>query len=163
MELITIAGILILDQITKAVIQFYMVPYQSIRVIEGFFNITYVLNKGAAFGIMSQTNSSLRTPFFIVITLSAIGMLSYLMATTDKKETTLRTAYSMIIAGAAGNFIDRIFLGEVRDFLDVYWNTYHWPAFNVADSSICIGTGCLIMALYFVKDSDNKKGLDNIT
>lgn len=160
LESAVIIAILISDQITKLAVQRYMALYESKKVIKGFFNITYVLNKGAAFGILSNLNPSIRKTFFIITSLAAIGLIIYLLSETNKKNRLLRASYGMILAGATGNLIDRILMGEVRDFLDFFWKSYHWPAFNIADSSICIGTGILIISIFFkseaVENNNNK-------
>lgn len=151
LEFIIVTAVLLIDQITKLIIQQTMLPSQSIEVIKGFFNITFVLNKGAAFGIFSTLSASIRKPFFAIISIIALALIIYLIATSDEKNKFQRASFGMILAGALGNFIDRIFLGEVRDFLDFYWNSYHWPAFNIADTAICIGTGILIVNIFFAK------------
>ncbi len=159
LELSVIISVLICDQITKLIVQKYMFPSQSFDIIKGYFNITYVLNKGAAFGILSNLSPSVRKPFFITISLLALGLIIYLLFDTDKKEKLLRISYGMILSGALGNLIDRIFLGEVRDFLDFYWKSYHWPAFNIADSAICVGTGILVIGIFFSeKTAENDSG-----
>ena len=139
--------IVVFDQLTKLYIDRNYLLHQSLTVIENFFNITYVRNKGAAFGILSD--SAIRIPFFIGITLVAlVGILWYLSKLTATQKL-LNLALSLIFAGALGNLIDRVRFGEVIDFLDVHWYRHHWPAFNVADSAICIGVGLLLLDLWF--------------
>jgi signal peptidase II len=135
--LIVSAVILVLDQATKLYIDHRFALYESVTVIENFFNITYVRNKGAAFGILAD--SAFRIPFFITVaTVAALGILWYLRQLRADQRL-LHFALSLIFAGAVGNLIDRIRLGEVIDFLDVHWYQHHWPAFNVADSAITVG------------------------
>jgi len=144
--LIVSAVILVLDQATKLYIDSCFALYESVPVLEHFFHITYVRNKGAAFGIFAD--SAVRIPFFIsVSTLAAIGILWYFRQLQGGQRL-LRYALSLVFAGAVGNLIDRIRLGEVIDFLDVHWYKYHWPAFNVADSAITVGVGLLLLDLW---------------
>lgn len=143
--LITIP-VLVLDQATKLYIDSRFALHQSVTVIENFFNITYVRNKGAAFGILSD--SAIRIPFFITVSLvAAIGILWYLKR-LEPGQRGQYSALSLIFAGALGNLVDRIRLGEVIDFLDVHWYGYHWPAFNVADSAITVGVTILLVELW---------------
>jgi signal peptidase II len=145
--------ILVLDQATKLYIDHRFALYESVTVIENFFNITYVRNPGAAFGILAD--SAFRIPFFITVaTLAALGILWY-MRQLRADQRLLHFALSLIFAGAVGNLIDRIRLGEVIDFLDVHWYQHHWPAFNVADSAITVGVSLLLLDLWF--DERRKK------
>lgn len=132
----------LLDQLSKIYIDSSFELYQSVTVLENFFHITYIRNRGAAFGILSD--NALRLPFFITVSLVAIiGIIWYLrQLRADQKLSHL--ALGLILSGAIGNLIDRIRFGEVVDFIDVHWYTHHWPAFNVADSAICVGV-CLLL------------------
>ncbi len=155
---------ILLDQLTKALILSSMALHQSIELFENFVHITYVRNPGAAFGILAD--NSLRLPFFILVSVvAALGILWYL-----KKEQggnlRLQIGLGLIFSGALGNLIDRIRFTEVIDFIDVHWYQHHWPAFNVADSAICVGVGLLLLDSWLVekakstatKDIDNKSG-----
>ena len=149
--------ILILDQTTKLYIKSHFVLHESIPVIKGFFNITYVLNPGAAFGFLANLSETYRRGFFIVVTIIAILAILYLCIKESSYK--LRTvAYTLILSGAFGNFIDRLYMGKVVDFLDFHIKNYHWPAFNIADSSISIGIFLLIVDLIFIN-----KGEKNVT
>lgn len=143
---ITTALVLPLDQATKALITARFRLYESVTVIENFFHITYVRNKGAAFGILSD--SAFRIPFFITVTaLAIIGLLWYLLHSREGSRW-LHLALSLILSGALGNLIDRIRFGEVIDFLDVHWYQHHWPAFNVADSAITVGVALMLFDMW---------------
>lgn len=134
---------LFLDQLSKISIDTAYRLHESTQVIKNFFNITYVRNPGAAFGILSD--SAIRVPFFISVSLLAsIGILWYLRK-INPKDRWQHLALGLIFSGAVGNLIDRIRLGEVIDFLDFHWYQYHWPAFNVADSAICVGVAILFL------------------
>jgi len=128
---------LVADQASKLYIHGSMRLYQSIPVLDGLFNITYLRNKGAAFSFLA--NASWRIPFFITVTLVAAVVILVALRKLREDQRLLQAALAMIFSGAIGNLIDRVRLGEVIDFLDVYWKSYHWPAFNVADSLICVG------------------------
>lgn len=132
---------LAVDQATKLYIHASMSLYHSIPVIDGLFNITYLRNRGAAFSFLADAHW--RLPFFILVTLAACVAILVILHRMRREQRLARTALAMVFSGAAGNLIDRIRLGEVIDFLDVYWKSYHWPAFNVADSLICVGVALL--------------------
>ena len=142
---LTAAAIVLLDQMTKAWIQKTMLLHQSIPVIPDLFNLTYIRNPGAAFGLFASGGGSLRSAFFIAVSVIALVVLSLLYTKAPRETWLLRFSLSLVMGGAIGNLIDRIRLGEVVDFLDFYLGSYHWPAFNVADSCITIGIGLLIL------------------
>jgi signal peptidase II len=139
--------VVILDQVTKAWIVSTMSLHDSFAVINGFFNITSIRNPGAAFGFLAGAPAVFRTVFFIVITVGAIVLILYYLRISRIEDLSLVVSLSLIFSGAAGNLIDRVLFGEVVDFLDVYIGSYHWPAFNVADSAITIGAACMIVAM----------------
>jgi signal peptidase II len=134
--LITLIG-LIADQTTKVAIDRSMRLFESIPIVEGLFSLTYVRNKGAAFSFLSH--ASWRLPFFICISIIAAIVILIAFRKLRDDQRLAQLSLAMIFSGAIGNLIDRIRLGEVIDFLDAYWRTHHWPAFNVADSLICVG------------------------
>jgi len=134
--LLTVAGLLF-DQATKLFIDRSLQLFDSIPVVTNFFNITYVRNRGAAFSFLSE--ASWRLPFFICITLVAVIAILVAFHKLRDDQKLAQVSLAMIFSGAIGNLIDRVRLGEVIDFLDVHWYRHHWPAFNVADSLICVG------------------------
>jgi len=144
-SLISACGLLV-DQVTKLYIDRSMTLYQSIPVIDGFFNIFYIRNKGAAFSFLS--NASWRLPFFIAVSVVASLVIIVALNKLREDQKLAQVSLSMIFSGAVGNLIDRVRLGEVIDFLDVYWRTHHWPAFNVADSLICVGVALLALDMF---------------
>lgn len=138
-----------LDQLTKWWITQEFTLGMTIPVIHDFFNLTYVQNKGAAFGLLAQAHPSFRVPFFIIVPFAALGSIAYVFRRLPDHDYRMATAFSLVISGAIGNLIDRLFLGYVVDFLDFHWKwTYHFPAFNVADSAICVGVGFLMLDLF---------------
>jgi len=138
--------VLVVDQLTKIYVDRSMQLYQSFPVVDGLFSITYLRNKGAAFSFLA--NASWRLPFFILV--SFIAVVAILIAFGKLRDDQKLAAFSLslILSGAIGNLIDRIRLGEVIDFLDVYWRSHHWPAFNVADSAICVGVALLALDMF---------------
>ena len=149
-----VAAIVIVDQITKAIVDRSMLLHDSIPLIDGVFNLTYIRNTGAAFGIFAGSNEVFRLPFLIGVSILAIGFILVMLKRLRESETGLAAALAFILGGAIGNLIDRIFYGEVIDFLDVYWSHYHWPAFNVADSFITVGVAITLFYLIKAKGDD---------
>ncbi len=148
-------AIVALDQWTKMYIKSNFALHESRPVIDGFFDITYVLNPGAAFGFLAKLDDTYRRGFFVVVTIIAIAAVAYLLY--KEKGMKLRLiSYTLVLAGAAGNFIDRIYMGKVVDFLLFYYKTYQWPAFNVADTAISIGIGLLMLDYFFIKRSKDE-------
>lgn len=135
--------VILIDQLTKLYIDLTLPMYASYTVVEHFFQITYLRNKGAAFGILAT--SPYRLPFFIGISLVAVVAIGYYIHRLRPDQRLAAIALSLVLAGALGNLIDRIRLGEVIDFLYFHWYTHYWPAFNVADSAICVGVGLLVV------------------
>jgi len=148
------AVVLLLDQATKWYIRQTVSLYESIAVLEGIFSITHVRNSGGAFGFLNGTRSALRLPFFVVVSMVAVGVLLVFVRRVEPGQRGLLLALGGILGGALGNLVDRMMAGEVTDFLDFHWRGYYWPAFNVADS--CITTGVLILLVYslLVRDDD---------
>ncbi len=144
---VMIGMILLLDQITKFYVDSSMRLHESIPVIQGFFSITYVRNPGAAFGFLADASPLFRAIFFVAVTVLAIILVVHYIWKSRVEEPRLTFALSLILSGAVGNLIDRVRLGEVIDFLDVYIGSHHWPAFNVADSAISIGAAILFFEL----------------
>jgi signal peptidase II len=153
--LLVIFAIIISDQITKGIIQQEFILGESVSIINGLFNFTYVRNPGAAFGFGAQASDLFRKIMFLWLPVFACLWLVYLIWETRHKALILCTAYSLIFAGAVGNLIDRFSLGYVVDFLDFHWGDKHFPAFNIADSSISIAAGLLIID--FILNIKNSK------
>ena len=134
--------LLILDQITKLLVEQKMVLGESIPVIKGFFSLTYVTNKGAAWGMFHGYGLMLFGIGTVVIALSLLFLRKLCEGYRERY-----IAILMVISGVIGNSIDRIWRGEVVDFLDCYIQKYHWPAFNIADCAICIGIGIYTLSV----------------
>ena len=148
--------VVILDQLTKLWIQDHMVLYTTPTVIPGFFNIVHVLNRGAAFGFLNRSDIQWQTYFFFAATALAVLIIFHLLRMARDDDRLLITGLGLILGGAVGNLIDRIKTGEVVDFLDFYWKAYHWPAFNVADIAIFLGSLGLVFAFYRLRRPPRK-------
>jgi len=139
------AVVLVLDQATKWYIRQTVKLNESIAVIDSLFNITHVSNKGAAFSLFADSGAALRLPFFLSVSIVAIIVLILIVRRVEARQYWLLFGLGSILGGALGNFVDRVRVGEVTDYLDVHWHGYHWPAFNVADSFISIGMVILVL------------------
>lgn len=133
----------VLDQASKWVVDSSMQLYQSIPLVP-YFNLTYVRNTGAAFSFLSEAGGWQRW-FFAGLAVVISIVITVWLARLKQHETWLAVALSLVLGGAIGNLIDRLAYGYVIDFLDVYYQTWHWPAFNIADSAITLGV--LLMLL----------------
>lgn len=140
-------AVVVADQVTKYLVHSRMSLLDSVEVIPGFANLTYLRNTGAAFGFLAGNPSGLRVAFFIAVSVVAVGCVLYLIKHLRADQTGFLVSLSLILSGAVGNLIDRIRLGEVIDFIDLYWGHFHWPAFNVADSAITIGVFLLFLQM----------------
>jgi len=137
--------IVALDQLTKAVVREALPLHTSVTVIPGFIDFTHVRNTGAAFGILNAADFRFKSAVIVVIAVSALVGVGLYSAGLARDQLLPRIGLALIIGGAAGNLIDRVFVGSVVDFVDVYWRSYHFWAFNVADSAITVGAGIMIL------------------
>jgi len=137
------------DQASKWYVRSNLGLYESIPVIDSCFHITHARNTGAAFSLLADAPYGIRLPFFIIVTILALGALLYFLRQVGDRQRLLQFALAGILGGALGNFVDRIFLGSVTDFFDVHWNQWTWPTFNVADSFISIGMVVLLVQSFF--------------
>ncbi len=144
-------GVTILDQISKYAVQHMMTLHTPIEVIPGFFNITYIFNPGAAFGLFSNISETARMIILVGISLIAFAILFYMYLKISEKDNLVLIPIALIIGGALGNLIDRFRFQMVVDFLDFYWGRFHWPAFNIADSAITVGTIILVVTILFTE------------
>tara|TARA_B100000953_G_scaffold116187_1_gene95622 strand:- start:1090 stop:1611 length:522 start_codon:yes stop_codon:yes gene_type:complete len=150
LQLLLISGALILiDQWTKFLVTIHIPLYFSVRVIDNFFNITHIRNPGVAFGLFANQESEYKVLFFIIISAIAIVAILIIFHQTPNNRRMVRTGLTLILSGAVGNLMDRIIHKEVIDFIDFYYQKFHWPAFNVADSCITIGVALMILDLFW--------------
>jgi len=143
--LVVAAVIVVLDQFTKMLVDHFMNLHESWLVIDGVLRLTYVQNRGAAFGILSDADLPYQPLLFAVVSLAALGAIAAYAWRLPARSRLPQTALALIMGGALGNLIDRGRLGYVIDFVDAYWGTHHWPAFNVADSAISVGVVLLVL------------------
>lgn len=137
------AVVIVLDQLSKRLVDTSMQLYQSIELMP-FFQLTYLRNQGAAFSFLSQAGGWQRW-FFVGLAVTASGLICYWLKRLEKHQRWEAAAWALILGGALGNLIDRVLYGYVIDFLDVYYGEWHWPAFNVADSAITVGVAMLLI------------------
>jgi signal peptidase II len=138
-------AVLVLDQVTKALVRDRLPLHDSVTVIPGFLDFTHVRNTGAAFGFLNLSDFPYKTALLITIaTVGLVGVALY-SASLHRHQTMARVGLALIIGGAAGNLIDRILVGHVVDFVDAYWGTWHFWAFNVADSAISVGVALMLL------------------
>lgn len=152
------ALVLVLDFATKQLAIHFLHPYQPLAIFPGL-NLTLAFNPGAAFSFLSHAGDWQRW----FLSLVAIVIVMVLMAWMRKLPANRKLALAglaLIIGGALGNLCDRLVLGVVIDFIDVYFKSYHWPAFNIADSAICIGVLLLVIDLFVVKKKQ-KQAMQN--
>ena len=117
------------------------------------FNLVHVRNRGMAFGLMNRPGQGLQFYFLVAATIGAIVLLLFWFRKMKDEDYKIIIGLGLILGGAVGNFIDRIRLGEVIDFLDFYAGPYHWPAFNVADTAITVGILWLVVHTMIRKPS----------
>lgn len=144
---ITIFLVVIFDQWSKFVVLARFDYGETLPLIPGFFSFTYVRNTGAAFGFLATANPTFRVPFFLIVPMVAMVVLGFLYRDLPKNSRWRAMALGLVSGGAVGNLIDRVRLGYVVDFLDFHWkNEYYFPAFNIADSAICVGVAILLLS-----------------
>jgi signal peptidase II len=138
-------AIVVLDQLTKAFVRIEVPLHDSVTIVPGLVDVTHVRNTGAAFGFLDVVDFPFKTVVLAVIaTVALIGVGVYALSLSHH-QLLARVGLALIIGGAAGNLIDRLVAGSVVDFVDVYWRTWHFWAFNVADSAITIGVALMIL------------------
>ncbi len=140
--------VIVLDQWTKTIVVKRFHLGETVSLISGFFNFTYVRNTGAAFGILAQADPAFRVPFFVAVPVIALAAIGYVFSKLPPSDIRLSSALSLVIGGAFGNLLDRLTYGYVIDFVDFHWRyEIHFPAFNIADIAICVGVGILMLDL----------------
>ena len=145
--------VIILDQATKLFIVRTLEFHGTITVVENFFEIIHTRNQGAAFGFLRD--SAIRLPFLITVSIVAALVVPAVFRKLRPDQKLTAWGLALVFAGAVGNLIDRVRLGEVIDFLNVHWYEHFWPAFNVADSAICVGVG--LLAIDMILEERRKK------
>lgn len=163
--------VLVLDQASKLLAHWFLRGRQPLEIIPGFFNLIYSRNRGGLFGYFSQMTDPWRTILLTLLPVAAIALVIYYMTRCEEEERITLFGLSLVLGGAIGNLIDRLFRGEVIDFLDAYisapgaaawlvdrFGTAHWPTFNLADS--CIVTGACLLALSIIRPQRSAAAAD---
>ena len=139
------ALVVVLDQASKLAVLRLMEPYQRVPVVPGF-NLTLAFNRGASFSFLADAGGWQRW-LFSAVSVAASVVIVVLLRRTAAGDKLNAFGFSLVLGGAVGNLIDRLWLGHVVDFFDVYFRAAHFPAFNVADSAITVGAGLLILGM----------------
>jgi len=142
--------LLVLDQVSKSWVAAKIGLYDTIRVIPGFFNLTHVRNKGAIFGVFNHLRGNTVALLLTVLSIVAFVLILVYFFKTPPEQKLARFTLALVMAGALGNQIDRIFRGTVIDFLEFHFKRFYWPTFNLADSCVSIGA-VLLIYIFFVR------------
>ena len=145
LEIIVAVVIVVLDQITKAMVRPALALHESVAVIPGFLDLTRVHNTGAAFGMLNAVDFPMKTLVLSCVALIALGGVAWYAATVPLADRLARVGVAGVLGGAIGNLIDRATAGYVLDFVDAYWGSWHFWAFNVADAAITFGVIFMIL------------------
>jgi signal peptidase II len=145
LELIVAAMVVVLDQITKAMIRPALALHESREIIPGFLDLTRVHNTGAAFGMLNSVDFPFKTVVLSIVAAIALGGVGWYAATVPRSDRLARLGIAGVLGGAVGNLIDRARTGYVLDFVDAYWKGWHFWAFNVADAAITVGVIFMIL------------------
>jgi signal peptidase II len=143
-------GVVAVDQLAKAIIRAALAPYESVTIIPGLIDLTHVLNSGVAFGLLNELDLPFKNVATTILAALALGGIAYYARHVRREERLARLGLSLILGGAIGNLADRLTTGRVIDFVDVYWQGWHFWAFNVADASITIGAVLVFVELLVV-------------
>jgi signal peptidase II len=153
-------AVFILDRLTKVLIESRLVLYESKPIIPGFFDLTHTRNTGVAFGLLANSSSPWM-PHLLTLTSAAALIVILIYSLRHPVENwKLQVGLMLVLGGAAGNLYDRFCYGYVIDFLDVFYETHHWPTFNLADSAISVGIGLLLLQVLLQKPHVDENSSD---
>jgi signal peptidase II len=152
--------VILLDQATKLFVQAHMALYESIAIVPNYLDITYTLNPGAAFSMLSDAQPWVRTAFLLTMASVAIVVLTVFLMRAERVSIN-SVGFALILGGATGNLMDRAMRGRVVDFVRVHYYDLNYPVFNVADSAITIGVALLLLAAFFGSDDEPKPDHSN--
>lgn len=156
-SLLIAGGVVLLDRLAKWAVERRISLHDSIQIIPGFFRLTRVENRGAAFGLFADSPSEWKIATLILFSVLALVVVSALLWKNTRSLCTTGVGLSLILGGAVGNLWDRLASGHVTDFLLFYIGQYQWPAFNIADSAIVVGAALLVFEILFVKEPAQEK------
>ncbi len=166
----TVPLVVIADQVTKLLAVSYLRPLVAelqpsdrfVSVVDGFFRLKYAENPGAAWGLLRNASPTFRIPFFIIVSLLAIGLIVWFFRRIEPHKKLLPLAISLVLGGALGTLVDRVRMGKVVDFVDLFitfgGEEKHWPTFNVADAAITVGVALLIIEMFIGYKKEPKEG-----
>jgi signal peptidase II len=159
--MIIAASVVLLDQVSKWLVAQKIALYDGVDVVPGFFRLTHVQNQGAAFGLFSNSTSQWKVAVLILFSVAALAVVSALLWKNGNAMNATAIALSLVFGGALGNLWDRVSSGRVIDFLDIYYGSHHWPAFNVADSAIVVGAVLLLSEIFLAPQEE--KAAERVT
>jgi len=149
--------VVVLDRLSKLAVAHNIPLHDGIQIIPGFFRLTHLENRGAAFGLFADSPSEWKVAILVLFSVVALVVVSVLLWKNSHALSTTGMGLALILGGAIGNLWDRLAAGHVTDFLLFYVRDYQWPAFNVADSAIVIGAGLLVFEILFSKTPAHEK------
>jgi signal peptidase II len=149
--------VVLLDRLAKLAVERKIPLHDGIQIIPGFFRLTHLENRGAAFGLFADSPSQWKVGILVLFSVVALVVVSVLLWKSSHSMSTTGVGLALILGGAIGNLWDRLAAGHVTDFLLFYIGNYQWPAFNVADSAIVIGAGLLVFEILFSKTPAHQK------
>ena len=147
LELVVVASVALLDQATKLLVVSDLGLHQTVEIIPGLLNLTHVRNSGVAFGILNTTSFAFKPALMAALAMAALVGVALYSTQLSLEQRWARAGLALILGGAAGNLVDRARQGYVVDFVDAYWGSWHFWAFNVADAAITVGVGILVLDL----------------
>lgn len=139
-------AVFLVDQITKKIVTTGMVQHQSIQLIPNLLNITYIHNRGAVFGFGSNFNALYLSWLLSILSILSLAVILIYFLRVNVINRLLYSGLALVLGGALGNLFDRLRNGYVVDFIDMHWFGHHWPTYNFADFSICVGVGLLLLS-----------------
>jgi signal peptidase II len=145
LEIITVAVVVVLDQLTKALVRGRFALHESVDVVPGWLSLTRVHNTGAAFGMLNDVDFPFKSVVVMLVALGALAGVAWYSASLPADNRVARLGIAAVLGGAVGNLIDRAAAGYVLDFVDAYWNDWHFWAFNVADAAITVGVTLMLV------------------
>jgi signal peptidase II len=149
--------VVLLDRFTKWLVAKDIPLYETRKIVRGFFYLTHVENRGAAFSLFADSPGEWKIAMLVLFSIVALVVVTALLWRSSDSLTTTGVGLSLILGGALGNLWDRLLHGRVVDFLLFYLGSYQWPAFNVADSAIVVGAGLLVIEILFVNSPEPQK------
>src|SRR5215472_8918875 len=148
------ASVVVFDRLSKWLVAQKIGLSDSVDIIPGLFRLTHVQNKGAAFGLFSESPSEWKVAMLILFSVAALAVVSALLWKNGNAMNATAIALSLVFGGALGNLWDRVATGRVVDFLDFYVGSHHWPAFNIADSAIVVGALLLLSEIFLAPQEE---------